>query len=57
MEKTEFCTVRREGRVTFVTIDRPETEIRIQVPRQPAKVIFNPDYAVLARTKSGLRRD
>ena len=25
MDKTEFCTVRREGRVTFVTIDRPSS--------------------------------
>ena len=32
MDKTEFCTVRREGRVTFVTIDRPEVMNALHPP-------------------------
>jgi enoyl-CoA hydratase/carnithine racemase len=40
LETTEFCTVRRDGRVTFVTIDRPEVMNALHPPahRELARV-------------------
>ncbi len=35
----------------LVTVDRPEQTVSLEVGRQPGRVVFNPDHAVLAKTR------